>query len=190
MASTAALGDIPSLPPSRRQYYFRRIGDRLELKVTPHRGWFISGIILQMCFAASFTILFTGKSSLVLLILDTTLFWCFIPGMLCLLVSFRNTCWLVVGPRKWRAVSGQMTPPDPDGLVGGPFTRQKDGQVHDFISLTISASGQGDDLFFESKTARFWFDPPGLRKVSRIDKEWLAGQIIDFMNEMKVDVVS
>ncbi|GIL83955.1 hypothetical protein Vretimale_10936 [Volvox reticuliferus] len=173
-------------PPAVRSFV-RRNGDRLEVEVLESKILLIIGVVFLMCFGASFTILMTGDPLLELFIIGLSICLCLIPSLLSFWhYSFRRT-WLVVGPQMWRAVSGwmMMSAPDPDRFVEGPFiSHQKDGLVKDFISLTVTEkTSQG--LLFESTGGRFYFNPYVLQRLSRSEKEWLAGKVNDFMNEMK-----
>ncbi|GIL59342.1 hypothetical protein Vafri_14234 [Volvox africanus] len=186
MASPAAATDsVPGTTFIRQ--HFKRKGDRLELKVPINPASPALGTILFMCFGASFMIFFTGKPLLELQIIGLTICILLIPGLICLRNSFEYT-WLVVGPHKWRAVSGWMwsTTPDPDRFVKGAFiTHQKEGRIKDFISVTVVNQGSFEILMFESTTTRFQLEPCKLQMHSHADKEWLADQINNFMNEMK-----
>ncbi|GIM06698.1 hypothetical protein Vretimale_10936 [Volvox reticuliferus] len=182
MATPAASDGTPRVRP-----FVRRIGDRLEVEVLEPEMTFIIGLGLLIWFGASFLTLMTGDPLLELFIIGLSICLCLIPSLLCFWhYSFRRT-WLVVGPQMWRAVSGwmMMSAPNPDRFVEGPFiSHQKDGLVESFISLTIPED-ETRGLLFESTGGRFYFNPRKLQTLSRREKEWLAGKINDFMNEMK-----
>ncbi|GIL84036.1 hypothetical protein Vretimale_11073 [Volvox reticuliferus] len=179
-ASYAGFAAIPFIP------FIRRIGDRLEVEVPEPKATLFRGVLSLTCFGLSLLILLTGKPPEELTIIGVSICLFFIPGCICLWNhSFRCT-WLVVGPQKWRAVSGwMMSAPDPDRFVKGPFiTHQKDGLVKDFISLTVTENAS-QGLLFESTSGSFYFNPDKLQKLWTFEKACLAGKVEDFMNEMK-----
>ncbi|GLI60202.1 hypothetical protein VaNZ11_002272 [Volvox africanus] len=185
MASPAAAGGVPAVPLSIRDY-FRIKGDRLEVKLPKFPNAPTMAITLIMCFGASLMILFTENYRLALQVIAISTCVLLIPGLKCWRNSYEKT-WLVVGPHKWLAVSGWMwSTPDPDRIVNGAsITHLKEGLVKDFISVTVAEHESLEVLLFQSNTTRFQLEPYKLRMLSRADKEWLAGQINNFINEMK-----
>ncbi|GIL83967.1 hypothetical protein Vretifemale_12685 [Volvox reticuliferus] len=184
MATPAASADGP---PAVRSFV-RRIGDRLEVKVPESKVLLLFPTLTLMLGLGFWPVFCLDGDPVVNLYLTGSVPLCLIPGLLGVWEYLFRRTWLVVGPEMWRAVSGwmMMSAPDPDRFVEGPFiSHQKDGLVKDFISLTVTED-ETRGLLFESTGVRFYFNPSKLQSLSRREKEWLAGKINDFMNEMKV----